>query len=158
MEFLELNQIQEWCGERAIDLDAEHNEPVHSGFDIVTHRLFGQAVHPEGQEFEVAAWAVENLGEWDECLLWITLWGVWPSSEDWPAYYRARGDQSERRSIDRAPGHLFTTDDRNLLLQFSELVLKNAWNAHVLPAVNGRAANRRAVISHDEWVEVLVAH
>ncbi|HEV7488351.1 MAG TPA: hypothetical protein VGQ65_21965 [Thermoanaerobaculia bacterium] len=158
MEFLEWNQIHEWCGERGIFLDLERNEPVHSGFDVVTHGLFGQAVQQKGQEFEVAAWLIENLADWDECLLWITSWGVWPSSEDWPAYYRARGEQSERRSIDTAPGHLFTTVDRKLLLQFSELVLKNAWDAHILPAVDGHASNRRAVISHDECVDVLSAH
>jgi hypothetical protein len=157
MEFLEFNQIQEWCGERGIDVDAERDEPLDTGFDIVTQRLFGQAVEPEGQELEVAAWLLENLGDWDECLLWITLWGVWPSSEDWPAYYSARGDHSERRSLDRAPGHLFTTGDRIALLQFVEVVLKNAWDAHILPAVNGRASNRRVFISHDECVDLLAA-
>jgi hypothetical protein len=50
---------------------------------------------------------IDSLGKWDEYLAWITLWGVWPSGEDWPEFYAWRGALGERRSLDIAPGHRF---------------------------------------------------
>ena len=153
MEFIEDNQIREWCAERGIPCDDEGKPPPE--YSIVESKLFGHAAEPRGQESAIAAWCVQALGRWDECLLWITLWGVWPSSEDWPTYYAARGMQGERRSIGVAPGHLFARGEEDLLTQFVELTLLNAWNAHVVPVSGGIPTRRRLLISHDEYIEIL---
>src|SRR5215831_10269720 len=68
-----------------------------------------------GREPAAAADLVSRLGEWDECLVSITLWGVWPSSEDWPAFYAWRAARGERRSIQVAPGHEFARGESVLL-------------------------------------------
>lgn len=75
-----------------------------------------------GLEAAAARDLVAALGTWDECLVWITLWGVWGSGEDWPEYYAWRGSLGERRSLDVAPGHRFDRDEVALLTQLLELV------------------------------------
>ena len=98
----------------------------------------------------MAAACVRAIGRWDECLLWIQTWGVWPSGEDWPAYYALRGDQGERRSLDTAPGHLFETGEHALFSHFVTLVMENAWDADIIvvPKI------MRIHIDHDELVEL----
>ncbi|HEX3109502.1 MAG TPA: hypothetical protein VHU41_10445 [Thermoanaerobaculia bacterium] len=149
MQFLELNQIDEWCTEHGI---AELNRHA----PVLLTRAYGKSVTPPGQEADVAVAVVDALGEWDECLLWIEEWGVWPSSEDWPKFYAARGAHGERRSLENAPGHLFSWNERPDLIQFLQLVLENAWNAEIVQLAqppNGK----RAFVSHDEYVDVFTA-
>lgn len=75
---------------------------------------------------------------------------MWPSGENWPAYYGLRGAQSEKRSLDKAPGHLFAGNDRGLFVRFLAQGMENAWDADVLivPKI------KRLHVSHDEWVEL----
>jgi len=55
----------------------------------------------------------------------------------------------------KAPGHLFKPTETALVTQLIELVMKNAWDAHVLCSRCGRADALRAKISHDEWYEII---
>ncbi len=100
---------------------------------------------------------VKQLGPWDECLVRITLWGVWPSSEDWPRFYAWRGTLGERRSLNVAPGHRFDRDETSLLTALLTLVMGSAWDADVLCSIGGRADLKRAKVSHDEWYEIIGA-
>jgi hypothetical protein len=110
--------------------------------------------HRSGREWAVAAACVQALGRWDECLLWVRGWGVWPSSEDWPAYYALRGARGERRSLEKAPGHLFTPAEQELLATFLTQVMQNGWDAEVLPVGSKPPATKRVHVSHDEWLEI----
>jgi hypothetical protein len=152
MEFLEKSQIEEWC--------IAHGVPTplsEADSDVVSRRFFGQAVSPHGQEAAVVAAVLSELGGWDECLLWIQEWGIWPSSENWPAYYAQRGVHGERRSLEVAPGHLALTEDREALTSFLLITLENAWEAYVIPVVAGHSTGRWIHASHDEFAEVRVA-
>jgi hypothetical protein len=148
MQFLEPDQIEEWCADHGIPEDAAHASSIMS-------RLFGQAAEPRGQEREVAIAAIRELGNWDECLLWVKEWGIWPSSEDWPKYYAERAKHSERRSLDKAPGHLFARSEEAALESFLQLVLENAWETECFPVSRGRFTGRSISASHDEYLEVL---
>jgi hypothetical protein len=148
MQFLEDNQIAEWYSEHGL---THSNVAVGA---VVMKLFFGQSVEPPGQESEIAAAAVEALGPWEECLLWIKLWSIWPSSEDWPKYYAERGAQGERRSLEIAPGHLFIADEQRLLLRFLQVVLENAWEAEAYPITGGILNGRRLFVSHDEFIEI----
>jgi hypothetical protein len=53
------------------------------------------------------------------------------------------------------PGHLFEPAETALLTELIALVMKNAWDAHVLCSRRGRADALRAKISHDEWYELM---
>jgi hypothetical protein len=152
MHFIEPNEIHEWIQERAIDLASGDKFEI-PGTSLVLSRPFGQAVEPRGQEETVVSACVESIGRWDECLLWVQEWGVWPSSENWPAYYEARGQQGERRSLGVAPGHLFGSGDQHLLVGFLRFVLENAWEAQLVSVLHGQPTSH-AHVSHDEWVDV----
>ena len=106
-----------------------------------------------GREPAVAAAAVRALGAWNECLVWVTEWGVWASGEDWPRFYAWRGAHGERRSLEVAPGHLFSAREAAEMEDLLTPVLENAWDATVLPALAGAPTDRRVVTSHDEWIE-----
>ena len=152
MEFLEGNQICEWA--------VEHGLQRGTG---VTLDLPDLAPHPSepfadgglsGREGTAARDLLASLASWDQCLVWITLWGVWPSGEDWPRFYAWRGAQGERRSLRVAPGHLFNTGEVALLAELLELIMQNAWDADIFCSRQGRADGRRATISHDEWYQL----
>jgi len=151
VRFIEDVEIDEWCAEHGIDPTvSRHDDDL-----VLCREYFGQAVHPRGQEARVARAAIESVGQWDECLLWITQWGIWGSSEDWPKYYAARGANGERRFLEKAPGHLFTKAEGDALELFLTLVLENAWDACVLAAKDQQTTARRVLVSHDEFVEVI---
>lgn len=153
MKFLEGNEIAQWAEERGL--------PRGSGFDVELPDLEPRRTRDyahgrqSGLEQAAARDLVANLGAWDECLVWITGWGIWPSGEDWPEFYVWRGARGERRDLRKAPGHLFEPAETALLTELIELVMKNAWDAHVLCSRNRRADALRATISHDEWYEII---
>jgi hypothetical protein len=153
MLFLEINEIWEWCAQRSIALDggrkpADDPALAHRG------RWLYATGERSGREPQVAADCVRALGAWNECLLWITLVGVWPSGEDWPAFYAWRGAQGEKRSVGIAPGYLFAAGEEDLLRDVLTQVFENAWDAYVLLASDNAALPIRARVSHDEWVEM----
>ena len=153
MRFFELNEIQHWCAERGIESDVNGGLAQDTQLRHTT-RAQDATGQRSGHERDVAAACLRALGQWDECVLWVTLTGVWGSGEDWPAYYAMRGRVGERRSLEKAPGHWFQRGDEDLLLQFLTAVLENAWDAYVLPASSGRETDRRLRVSHDEYVEL----
>jgi hypothetical protein len=83
------------------------------------------------------------------CLLWLTEWGVWPSSENWHLYYRLRQSYGDQRLLHEAPGHLFLGYEAPELVSFLQVALLCGWGGHLLPV----AGFARAFVSHDEFVE-----
>lgn len=152
MRFLASNECAEWCEDHGVGLD-ERRLPTP---DVsLGHRARLVYVDDPGHSIavrpDVVAATVAALGLWDECLVWVTLWGVWPSTEDWPRYYQLRGERGERRSLEAAPGHVATPADGALLTTLVELMMTQGWEGHVLAARAG-VVEARAFISHDEWV------
>jgi hypothetical protein len=153
MRFLELNQIAEWCSEHGIAVDDQW-KPTHPFSTRVLHRIVHAEGHRSGREQASAEECVHELGEWSECLLFVLQWGIWSSTEDWPAYYAARGGHDERRSLRVAPGHLFEWTERNELNRSLTMVMEFGWDAEVFPVIQSRPPTRRLFVSHDEWAEV----
>jgi hypothetical protein len=153
MDFLEDIEIGEWATERGLKrtsgskIELPELEP-HAPREYAHGRR-------SGLEAGAARDLANALGAWDECLVWITLWGVWRSGEDWPEFYAWRGSLGERRSLKVAPGHRFAKDEVALLTQLLELVMKNAWDADILCSRDRNANQLRAKISHDEWYQLL---
>ena len=155
MTFLALNETWDWCRTHGLQLDEHYRLPriphgsPHPGEVFFTFGD-GQAVdHQEAQH--IARRCLGSIGAWDELLLWVTSWGIWPDSEDWPAYYAARGSRGERRALDDAPGHLFSSGEVGDLSVFLILVIEHGWDAELL-ATNGTIIQRR-FISHDGWFQ-----
>ena len=82
-------------------------------------------------------------------MLWVTGWGVWPSSENLHLYYKLRQSHGDVRLMHEAPGHLFLRYEASDLVSFLQVGLLCGWDIHLLPTV-GYA---RAFVSHDEFVE-----
>ena len=155
MNYLEHNEVWAWCDQHRVALVDSRAEPApEERLGRAWRDVYG-ATGPSGREPEVAATAVAAVGSWTECLVWVVLWGVWASSEDWPAYYSVRGARGERRALDVAPGHLYTADDHALLLTDLAQLMTFGWEAHVLPVVGTQPPSTRLFISHDGWVELL---
>jgi len=85
-----------------------------------------------------------------ERLLWITQWGVWPSSENWPLYRRLRASFGDQGDLAEAPGHLFSKDEVDDLASFLQLAVLFGWEGYVLTDWD-RAG---IFFSHDEWFEI----
>jgi hypothetical protein len=156
VEFLEGNQIRAWVEAHGL-ASGEGREPRLPELPVVYHGHYARG-RRSGEEAGAAEDLVTRLGEWDECLVVITLWNVWPSSEDWPAFYAWRGTRGERRSLNVAPGHLFAGNEGVVLTELLTLVMENAWDADVLPTSHGRATTLHGKISHDEWYEIRGKH
>ena len=131
VEFLEDNQICEWAEQRGL-LRGERFE-VRLPELPLKHRAMYAEGQRSGREGEAAEELVAGLGSWDECLVWSTEWGVWPST---------------------APGQRFNRSEIELLTALIKLIMENAWEADVLCSSGGRADKVRAKISHDEWFEI----
>jgi hypothetical protein len=152
MRFLEINEIWAWCAQHDIALEREVRPAADPSLPEKTRWLYADGER-SGREPGIAHRVVEAIAPWTECLLWVTQVGVWPSSEDWPTYYRMRGDRGERRSIEVAPGHLFDGGETDLLVEFLAAAMESGWDAFVLP-VGERPSHVRVQVSHDEWIEV----
>ena len=98
----------------------------------------------------LAGFLISHLEPFDQCLLWITQWGVWPSSENFHAFYRMRESYGERRLLQDAPGHLFLKHETADLQTFVELALLCGWDFYLLPA----PAYAAAYVSHDEFIKL----
>jgi hypothetical protein len=82
-------------------------------------------------------------------LLWITEWGIWPSSENWHIYYKLRQSYADHRLLHEAPGHLFLEHESEDLASFLQLAILNGWGGYFLSGSN----HINAFFSHDEYID-----
>jgi len=87
-------------------------------------------------------------------LLWITEWGIWPSSENWHLYYKLRQSCADNRLLHEAPGHLFLEYETEDLASFLQLAMLNGWGGHLLTDAN----YVNAFFSHDEYIDFFTKH
>jgi len=87
-------------------------------------------------------------------LLWITEWGLWPSSENWHLYYKVRQTYSDPRLLHEAPGHLFLEHETEDLASFLQVAMLNGWGGYVLT----QADYVNAFFSHDEHIDFFAKH
>jgi hypothetical protein len=90
-----------------------------------------------------------SIAHQQPCLLWITEWGIWPSSENLHLYYRLRQGYQDLRLLDEAPGHLFLKHETNDLASFLQLVTLFGWGGYIL----SEADYVNAYFSHDEYID-----
>ena len=109
-----------------------------------------RVVYPEKPHgiLSLAHWIATSLPYRMPTLLWITEWGIWPSSENWHLYYKLRQTYGDYRLLHEAPGHLFLEHEAEDLASFLQLALLNGWGGYVLP----QADSVSAFFSHDELI------
>jgi hypothetical protein len=104
---------------------------------------------PEPYRFRyLAHWVATSLTYRMPVLLWITEWGIWPSSENWHLYYKLRQAYGDYWLLQEAPGHLFLEHEAEDLASFLQVALLNGWGGYVLPQAN----YVNAFFSHDEYI------
>jgi hypothetical protein len=97
----------------------------------------------------LSEYVASYLAPFDKCLLWVTLWGVWGSSENFHLFYRLRESYGEHRQLEDAPGHLFLKHESADLATFIELALIFGWDFYLLTS----PTYRTAFVSHDEYIQ-----
>jgi len=141
MRFLTDHESKEWCTER-IRLTPD-------GFPVPPSRERDSVRGPVSTDISFCRQLERALQPREACLLWVTTWGVWKSSENLHLYYRLRQSYGDLRLLREAPGHLFLEYEDSDLVSFLQVGLLCGWDMHLLP-VGGYA---RAFVSHDEYVE-----
>jgi hypothetical protein len=155
VRFLSRDESVDWASGREVQIPKGWNTPDREAEHLRRVRfLFPQT---PGQVTWLCRFISQCLSPRAECLLWVTEWGVWPSSENWHLYYRLRQSYHDHRPLHEAPGHLFLDYEEPDLISYLQLGILNGWDMHLLPALKyGGADTARAFISHDEWI--VLAH
>jgi hypothetical protein len=145
MRFFTEHEASDWCRDR-VRLD-ERKRPISPSAERHHVRVDLPGDHSRLTWF--CRHLEQSLQPRDSCLLWVTDWGIWPSSENWHLYYRLRQSYNDVRLLHEAPAHLFLNYEEADLVTFLEIGVLCGWDMHLVPAV-GYA---RAFVSHDEYVE-----
>ena len=99
--------------------------------------------------FATAGWIARSLVFRQPTLLWITEWGIWPSSENWHLYYRLRQSYGDHGLLHEGPGHLFLEHESEDLGSFIQIAMLNGWGGYILT----HADYVNAFFSHDEYID-----
>lgn len=99
--------------------------------------------------FYLSHWIATELAFRMPILLWVTEWGIWPSSENWHLYYRIRQSHGDHRLLHEAPGHLFLEYEAEDLASFLQISMLNGWGGYLLT----HADYANAFFSHDEYLD-----
>lgn len=147
MWYLSSEEAQSWCRGRGFQLDGE-NLPV---LETRSHCIKKSLAELKPLRLTwMSRWIAEYLEPYQDCLLWITLWDVWNSSENFHLYYRLRESYGDRRQLSAAPGHLFGSHENSDLATFIELALIFGWDFYLLTSPEYQTA----FVSHDEFMQL----
>lgn len=149
MKCLETTEANDWIKLNRIHVDELGRQP-HS-VNGLKKRRFSVPNHA-GKHASFCNLVVNSLQPWRRCLLWITQWGIWESSENWHLYYRLRQSYDDRRLIEEAPAHFFLDYEGHDLVSFIQIALSNGWDFSLLTD----SGYSSAFVSHDEWIDVVM--
>ena len=98
----------------------------------------------------IARTIVDCLGEYQNCLLWVTSAGIWPFAQNLHLYYKLRQSYGDTSQIGELPGHFFMNFEKADLITFTQLALMFGWDVHIIPS----PCLARAFICHDSWFRI----
>jgi hypothetical protein len=138
MRFYSNTECEEWLsGRNRVKPNATHNSAALC------------LAYPKNQSLAYwAHWIATSLTYQQPCLLWITDWGIFSSSENWHLYYRVRQSYHDLRTLDEAPGHLFLNYETEDLATFLQIAMQNCWDGYVLTGLD----YVNVFFSHDGFV------
>ena len=140
MRFYSPDECEKWLHDR------QRRRPDSATAAHVTRLGYPQQPH---RVFFISHWIARSLTHRKPALLWLTEWGVWPSSENWHLYYKLRQIYGDQRLLHEAPGHLFLEHEAEDLASFLQVAILNGWGGHVLTHAN----YVNAFFSHDEYID-----
>jgi len=112
-------------------------------FERIAYPLPGYRIRP------LALWIATSLTFRMPALLWVTEWGIWPSSENWHLYYKLRQSYGNLELLPQTPGHLFLEHEAEDLASFLQIAMLNGWGGYVLT----QADNVNVFFSDDEFLD-----
>lgn len=146
MKLLGCDGAKSWCGDHSIPLsDSGYPETHNPDLTAAQYCVPAEAA----SHFWFSQLIERQLRPWSRCLVWVSDWGIWPSSENWHLYYKLRPDSQANCLIEDAPAHLLLLHEAPDLVSLVQLVLGFGWDAHILTTED----YARVFISHDEWIE-----
>jgi hypothetical protein len=118
--------------------------------DAIPGILVEQMSYPPtpGRIHYSAQWIASSLTCRMPTLLWMTEWGIWPSSENWHLYYKLRQSYGDLQLLHEAPGHLFLEYEMEDLVSFLQLSMLNGWGGYILTG----ADYVNVFFSHDQYL------
>ena len=131
------------------DCDVVHNRIVYEQRPLphtVTLSFSGVLDRSYALAERVATWC----GPFERLVLWITEWGIWPSSENLHLYYTLRGALGEVRELADVPGHVFLKHEHANLVTFLDLAIRFGWGGFLFGYPQSTVMN----LSHDEWLRI----
>lgn len=126
MKFLTKNDSVKWCRENQIYLDERELPSIAKNpkdFNIPSDA---------GKRIALIASQFEHFRDEDEILIWITDWGVWPSSERLHIFDRLRLSYGEKRLLIEIPAHLVSKNEYEDGLSILTLAVLFLWDCYVL--------------------------
>jgi hypothetical protein len=96
----------------------------------------------------IARTLVSWLGNFSDCELLVSEFGIWPSSEDENLYQRLRAAYGGTGELYEAPAHFFAANEIVDLESFVHVTLLFGWGGYVIP----NPPTTYLFISHDGWV------
>ncbi len=139
MRFYTKEECKEWLGGRSRELPTQTN----------SDRTITLWYPPNPAEIDFL-WLVQEISYREPVLLWVTEWGIWPSSENWHLYHRIRQSYGDSRLLHEAPGHLFQNFEMEDLATFLQVAATNGWGGFVLPSAHYASF----FFSHDEYIDI----
>jgi hypothetical protein len=150
MRFYTPKECEEWCQALQVPLD-EQQQPV--GATTGQHHL-RCAFPASGSQLLWFSRCIEAaLQPRQNCLVWVTGHGIFPSCENQHLYYRLRQSYGEMRLLAEAPGHLCLDYERPEVVTLLHLGMLFGWDLHLIPT----AGYGGVFVSHDEWAEISFA-
>lgn len=141
MQILSKTESVNWCKSNGIRLNKNGlpflNRDELSYFSIPVDT---------GQKIATVKNHFEQFKDEKEILLWITEWGVFPSSERMHIFDRFRASYGEKRPLIEAPGHIFKNSEFEDALSATTIAVLFFWDCYVLND-NG---TKVLFYSHDE--------
>jgi hypothetical protein len=104
--------------------------------------------------FPIACAIAHSITYRQPTLLWVTEWGIWPSSENWQLYYKLRQTHGDFQLLPDAPGHLFLEHESEDLSTFLQVAMLSGWGGYILTEAN----YVNAFFSHDEYIDFFTAN
>ena len=145
MRFYTQQQCEEWLAQRRRLLPDQDKSLPAQRFDYPN----------EGYRFfPIASAIAHSIMYRQPTLLWVTEWGIWPSSENWQLYYKLRQTYRDHQLLQDAPGHLFLEHEAEDLSTFLQLGMLSGWGGYILTGAN----YVNAFFSHDEYIDFFTAN
>jgi hypothetical protein len=144
VRFESLTFAQEWCRSNLISLKRDT-----LGRELPDMEFTETFIIPadSGKRIFLCKDQLGNLDDSVEHLVWITEWGVWPSSERMHIFDRFRISYGEERPLIDAPCALFDSGEIEDLISYVTLAATFLWDVWVFSP----GAKQWLFYSHDEY-------